>query len=204
MKIALIIKNIILISFIMMFVSGCSDLPSPMYTIPKVQKVDKYLIAQLNMVSTRNVDMGNSNYELLRRYAGGSDRELAESRATSIRDAVEQTIKSVLGGEFLTNVKIYEIPHVVGIIEQETQLYYAAEGDVWGFKSNASEHYGFVVGDEVIWTEYSVSGNSKRQASGIIKSLINNRECLVEKRDGSRYTINYDLLIKVEQQRTKK
>ncbi|MDR1008131.1 MAG: hypothetical protein LBL65_06165 [Campylobacteraceae bacterium] len=84
------------------------------------------------MASTRNVDIGNGGYELLRR----SNKELVESRTASIRDAVEQTVKSVLGGEFLTNVKIYQIPHITKSIEQETQLYYAAEGDVWGFKSN--------------------------------------------------------------------
>jgi hypothetical protein len=155
------------------------------------------------MVSTRNVDIGNGDYELLKRYAGGGDSELAQSRAVGIREAVEQTIKSVLGGEFMTNVRIYKILSIdksaFSIDKGEQVFYYAAEGDVWGIRSNALEYYGFAVGDEVIWTEHSVSGNSQRQARGAIKTLINDRECLVERQNGDKLKINYDLLTKIGQ-----
>jgi hypothetical protein len=78
-------------------------------------------IGRLNMVSNRNVNP-NLQYKVLSTYSGVSQRELRRSRAKTIEDAVNQTVKNVSGGEFLMNVKIYIL----------STKYYAVEGDVWG------------------------------------------------------------------------
>jgi hypothetical protein len=80
-------------------------------------------IGKVNMISNRNIER-NLDYKPLLNYAGGSNRELRKSRAKTIEQAIDQTVKKVPGGEFLMNVKIYFVKG----------KYYAAEGDVWGNK----------------------------------------------------------------------
>ncbi|HEY1871029.1 MAG TPA: hypothetical protein VGG71_08220, partial [Chitinophagaceae bacterium] len=65
-------------------------------------------IGKVNMISNRNVDPA-LNYGVISSYSGGSMRELKHSRATSIDDAIDQTVKKIPGGEFLMNVKIYMV-----------------------------------------------------------------------------------------------
>jgi hypothetical protein len=87
-------------------------------------------IGKVNMVSTRNIDP-NLDYSLISTYSGGSKRELKKSRAKSIEDAIDQTVKKVPGGEFAMNVKIYTVRKI-------NREYIAVEGDVWGKAGEAS------------------------------------------------------------------
>lgn len=84
---------------------------------------------EFNMISHRNVDVKN-NYVMLKPYAGVSEKELKKSTAETMQDAIDQTVKTVPGGEFLMNVKFYVVTHKK---KKKTWLTYAAEGDVWGF-----------------------------------------------------------------------
>ncbi len=136
-------------------------------------------IGKLNMISNRNVNP-NAKYVSLSTYAGGSKHELKKTRATTIEDAVVQTVKKIPGGEFLTNVKIY-------IVEGK---YFAVEGDVWGIKKEASFR-GFKVGDKVI-----IDGLKKSTAT--IKSLKDDKTCFIEKENGKIVEIKYDKISKME------
>jgi hypothetical protein len=67
----------------------------------------------------------------------------------------------------------------------------AAEGDVWGVKSNVA-YRGFKVGDKVTW---KVMGNFK---TGTIKSLKDDKTCLVETESGDIIEKKYDDISKAE------
>ena len=132
------------------------------------------------MVSNRNVDP-NLGYGVITTYSGGSKRELKKSRAISIEEAIDQTVRKVPGGEFLMNAKIYMVDG----------KYIAVEGDVWGVKSNVAFR-GFKVGDTVTW---KVMFNFK---IGTIKSLIDDKTCLIETEDGDIIEQKYVKINKVE------
>ena len=68
---------------------------------------------EFNMISHRNVDMKNS-YAMLKAYAGTSDKELKKTKALSMQEAIDETVKRVPGGEFLMNVKFYIVTHRKG------------------------------------------------------------------------------------------
>lgn len=93
------------------------------------------------MISHRNIDP-NNEYELKSRYAGGGKKELKKSKAETVEAAVERTVKDIPGGEFLLNVKLYEVK----------RKYYAVEGDVWG-PIDDHRTRGFSLGDRVICKE---------------------------------------------------
>jgi hypothetical protein len=137
-------------------------------------------IGKVNMISNRNVDP-KLNYEVISTYSGGSKRELKKSRAKTIEDAIDQTVRKVPGGEFLMNTKIYMV----------NGQYIAVEGDVWGVKSNVG-YRGFKVGDKVTW---KVMGNFK---TGTISSLKNDKTCLIKTDNGDIIEKSYDDITKSE------
>lgn len=83
---------------------------------------DIILVGQFNMVSNRNVNVGNEKYVLLKAYQGASKQEIRKSRHRSIEAAIDAVVKQISGGEFLTNVKVYQV----------NGEYWVVEGDVWG------------------------------------------------------------------------
>lgn len=102
-------KKIYLISIcLVLFLVSCSP--------------DIVLVGRLNMVSNRNVNVGSEKYVLLKAYQGASKHEIRKSRHKSIEAAIDDVVKQVSGGEFLTNVKIYYV----------NGQYWVVEGDVWG------------------------------------------------------------------------
>lgn len=137
-------------------------------------------IGKVNMISNRNVDP-KLNYDVISTYSGGSKRELKKTKAKTIEDAIDQTVRKIPGGEFLMNAKIYLV----------NGQYIAAEGDVWGVKSNVA-YRGFKVGDKVTW---KVMGNFK---TGTIKSLKDDKTCLVETESGDIIEKKYDDISKAE------
>lgn len=139
-------------------------------------------IGQLNMISTRNIDP-KLNYEVISRYSGGSKLELRKTRALTIQDAIDNTVRKVPGGEYLLNVKVYIV----------NNRYFAVEGDVWGEKSNATFR-GFKAGDKVTW---KININFKNEFhSGIIKSLKDDKTCLIEDENGQVVEKKYDEITK--------
>jgi hypothetical protein len=63
-------------------------------------------IGKLNMISNRNVD-SKMDYSLLKNYMGASNKEIKKAKATTLEDAIDETVRNTSGGEFLKNVKVY-------------------------------------------------------------------------------------------------
>lgn len=131
------------------------------------------------MISNRNVE-AKLDYSLISSYFGGSEKELKKTRATSIEDAVDQTVRKIPGGEFLMNAKLYIV----------NNTYFAVEGDVWGKLDNLS-YRGFKVGDQVVIDKV-------RKSIATIKSLKDDKSCFVERDYGRIEEVNYDRLSKIE------
>ncbi len=150
------------------------------------------IIGSVNMLSHRNVNP-KLEYQVLSTYAGGSPKERKQSRAVTIEDAVDQTVKKVAGGEFLMNAKVYLVktPRKHKDLEgNKTNLFYFCEGDVWGSKENVT-YRGFKVGDKVI-----VDGVVNTIAT--IKSLKDDKTCFIMRVDGVIEEVKYDRISKAE------
>lgn len=129
-------------------------------------------IGTLNMISHRNVDM-KLDYELKTTYSGGGNRELKKSRALTVEEAIENTVRKVPGGEMLLNVKLYVIKG----------KYYAIEGDVWG-KQGEHGIRGFHVGDHVVCRDVNflkkLDITSNDNVYGVITGLIDDKNVYVQ------------------------
>ena len=125
-------------------------------------------IGIVTMISTRNID-SKTEYTLIRSYAADSKSALRDLKGKTIEEAINNTVKSVPGGEFLKNVKIYKVG----------SHNYAVQGDVWG-NSGEISYRGFKQGDKVTWKEGLIS---KVYVTGIIQSLENDKNCLVKRDD---------------------
>ncbi|MBK9801300.1 MAG: hypothetical protein IPP56_16790 [Bacteroidetes bacterium] len=126
-------------------------------------------LGKLNMVSNRNVDTDMSDYVLIKNYAGGSKKEikraLRKTKAKTMEQAIDETVRNVAGGEFLKNVKVYGV-------KRKKAMYLLVEGDVWGLPENESFR-GFKVGDVVQWKELTFT------KKGVITGLTDARRCMV-------------------------
>lgn len=85
-------------------------------------------IGEINMISNRNID-SHGEYVNLKNYVGGSRKELRRLKAPTLEIAIDKVVKTVPGGEFLKNVRIYVV----------NSKYYAVEGDVWGYAQQAKK-----------------------------------------------------------------
>lgn len=135
-------------------------------------------IGHVNMISTRNVD-ASAKYELLSAYVGGRKSELRRSKAKTIDEAINQTVKNIPGGEYLMNVKIYRVG----------DSHFAVEGDVWGLPDNQSR-YGFTIGESVVWRI-----RSDNFEKGVIVSFIDSEKCYVKTEEGKVIKKKYSALI---------
>jgi hypothetical protein len=136
------------------------------------------LIGNVNVISHRNFEV-SKKYELIRSNANLSKKELKRKKAPNIEQAIDDVVKSVPGGEFLTNAKIYVV----------NGKYYAVEGDVYG--NNPSQYKGFSIGDKVQWKSMGSTKN------GTVTSLLSDKEAAVKKdSDGVVVSISYDDLLK--------
>jgi hypothetical protein len=135
------------------------------------------------MISNRNLE-SSVNYVLIKTYMGAGDREIRKTKAKTIEDAVDQTVKSTPGGEFLKNVKIY----------RTNKNLFAVEGDVWGIPANAN-FQGFAVGDKVKWTKLF------KNYTGTIVDLKNDKACTIKRDSDSNITeVDYTDLTKIGKQ----
>lgn len=110
-------------------------------------------IADLSMVSTRNVD-SSKEYKEINRYVTG--RDLALNRillvgplfAPDIEDAVDRAVKKVEGGEFMMNAVIREYNYPFLLFSLRS---FKVVGDVWGIpNSEIVNSQGIKIGDKVI------------------------------------------------------
>lgn len=139
------------------------------------------LIGSVNMISTRNVSP-ESKYQRLTTYSGGGDSTLKKSRAKSVEEAVNDTVRKVPGGEFLMNVKLFAL---------DDGEYYAVQGDVWG--SGDQSFKGFRVGDRVTFKNPSFFSGPK-YLTGTILALQSDEVCIVKPDNDPRGTleVSYD------------
>lgn len=118
-------------------------------------------VGHVNMISNRNIDT-DFDYERLGSYVELTKRQKKRSRNETIPEAINSTVQSVPGGEFIMNAKVYLV----------NSKYFAVEGDVWGAKSK--EYRGFEIGDIVQW---STMIGKKR---GVITGFANKEEFMVQ------------------------
>lgn len=130
----------------------------------------------LTVIATRNIDK-SVDYQMITAYAGisRSDIEAAKStakkgiikkknpiikavntfKAKNLNGAVDNVVKSVAGGEYLANLRIYTVAEFKSFSFKKDMLfdvYYVASGDVWGVKDDNSNIKGFHKKDNVIFT----------------------------------------------------
>ena len=146
-------------------------------------------LGKLNMISNRNIE-SKADYVLLKNYAGGDLKEikkaLKKTRATTLDQAVDETVRNVAGGEFLKNVKVYGV-------KKKEKMYLFVEGDVWGFAENIS-YRGYKVGDTVQWKD--ITGTHK----GKITGLTDAEKCMVkEEGKENSESMKYSSLTKVNE-----
>lgn len=136
-------------------------------------------VGKVNMISNRNID-SSLDYSPLTTYSGGEFYKIRQTRATTIEEAVDRTVRNIPGGEFLMNVKIYLV----------NGRYFAVEGDVWG-RSDGVVFKGFKVGDQVTWKD------GREYMTGSITSLKDEYTCLIETDLGKTIEVQYHKLTKV-------
>ena len=147
-------------------------------------------IGKLNMASNRNMD-SNTNYVLLKTYAGASKNELKRNKSKNIEEAIDLVVKSTPGGEFLKNIKVFELYKRGQKVEEK---YFAVEGDVWGLDDPKFQmQQGFRVGDKVVFKDLI-----GKKRFGFIKNLKNEETCMVQLEDnGKPVELSYDNLNKI-------
>jgi hypothetical protein len=175
------------------------------------------LIGQVNMISTRNVDMSRK-YEPLSTYAGGSEEEMKEANAKNIEEGVNATVRKIPGGEFIMNAKIYMVDlfdvkkiaqktivqksngkvvsEKIGewrvVSKNEAGSTYVVEGDVYGIAGN-NQHRGFKLGDAVTW-----KNTDGKWVKGKITALKDANTCLVENEEKVIIEKRYDDIVKAQ------
>lgn len=147
---------------------------------------------ELNMVSTRNYET-KIEYTELKTYAGVDRSQIDNAIATSkngkikakstafkeintfkaknLNESVDAVVKSVSGGEYLSNVKIYSIYQFSGRNIIPTS-FYMASGDVWGTKTTEDNIKGFKIGDKVVFT---YSKQIKNAVGKVFKGKLNSQ-----------------------------
>ena len=101
-------------------------------------------------------------------------------------------VKSTAGGEFLKNIKIYELYKSNQKVKEK---YFAIEGDVWGLNDkNLHMQQGFKVGDKIMYRD--LIGKRK---NGVIQNLKNEESCIV-KIEGKESVVelSYDFISKID------
>lgn len=129
-------NNLIFLSLIIIIVTSCQR-----------------RIADLTLVSTRNID-SSIEYHELSRYVTGKDRALhslfffSPIMAPNIEDAIDKAVRKIPNGEYMKNVVLREryIPFLLFTIRT-----FKIEGDVWGKSVEQIKNgSGFKIGDKVI------------------------------------------------------
>jgi hypothetical protein len=131
-------------------------------------------VGELTMASTRNID-DSKEYVALRNYAGISRtdveasissskkgiikrrnpiiKEINSYKSSRLQDAIDNVVKSVPGGEYLRNVRLYAVTE--SSMKSSSKVFtmdYVVTGDVWGIEDGDHDIKGFLVDDKVVFT----------------------------------------------------
>lgn len=82
-------------------------------------------IGGLSLLSDRHID-ASQHYQKLAVAVGASKKDIKHSKAVDMKQAIDEVLNQVPGGEYITNVKIYAV----------NGDYLAVSGDVWGAANN--------------------------------------------------------------------
>jgi len=164
--------------------------------------ITKTPVADLNMVSTRNIN-SNTEYELLSSYQGSTKKEVKstfkeakknkkqmpkgskkEKIVWNIEDAINRTIKTVPGGEYMMNCKIY-------LVKKGVKRLFACEGDVWGVKTG--EFHGWKQGDKLTYKKFG------KYLYGEFVGHKDFMNCLIKNTDGKIIEVKYTDIVKTEE-----
>ncbi len=150
---------------------------------------------ELTMVATRNVET-KEDYLKLKTYAGIDRSQIDNAIATSkggkinkkspvykeintykaknLQESVDAVVKSVVGGEFLKNAKMYSVIQMVKSNIPGQALvptyFYMASGDVWGTKTEDDNIKGFKKGDQIVFT---YNKENKKLIGKVFEGVIN-------------------------------
>lgn len=124
----------------------------------------------LASISTRNIDK-SAEYVQLQAYAGVSRadveaaissskngkikkrnpiiKEINQFSAKSLNEAVDNVVKGVPGGEFVQNVRVFQVNQIKGY---SIKTYYVISGDIWGENKENPEIKGFHKNDKVVFS----------------------------------------------------
>lgn len=166
-------KNILLLLILGLSLSGCLGVKQ---------------IGDVNIISNRNVELKNGDYELISSYAGSSSKrelkkEFRKVKAKNIDQALSHVLRNTPGGEFVANAKIYLL----------NGSYFVIQGDIWGVAGNKINHKGFSVGDKV---QYRRMGKTR---TGVIVDLKDAEQATVkEDETEGHHVVNYDRLLKIK------
>ena len=183
-------------------------------------------MGQLNSVSTRNID-GSKKYVPLMTYAGVSSsevenaiarskkgrikkknpiyKEIMKFKGNNLNEAVDNVVKTQVGGEYLMNSRFYLVQQRV----KQNGLYvikstFVASGDVWGIKDSVQNIKGFKLNDPVVFIytkelkkilKKNFTGTKGVQYSGTIINLMG-AEATVKLDNGTVVDIPYSNLKK--------
>lgn len=146
------------------------------------------LIGSLTTISTRSVN-DDLDYCLVASDVNSTKKEQKRkaNRAENLDRAMDLALRSVPGGEFMKNARIYKA-------KWPTKRPYVISGDVWGYCDRTlNEHKGFTVGDNVIWRE----GVTYKR--GKIAAYKSHDKCIVESEEGDLRTVRYTDLSRAEE-----
>lgn len=127
-------------------------------------------VGNLVTVSTRNTEK-TIDYEQIQTYAGVSRtdveaaisssrkgrikkknpiiKEINQYKAKTLHEAADYVVKGVAGGEFLHNVRVFQVNEVS---RTSFKSFYVISGDVWGLVDENTEIKGFHINDKVAFT----------------------------------------------------
>lgn len=144
-------------------------------------------VGDLNLVSSRNVDLKSGEYELIKSHAGSSSKkqlkkEFKKIKANTLEQAVSYTVKSTPGGEFVANARIYLL----------NGTYFIVQGDVWGVAGAIPDYKGWKVGDKVQYNR------SFKKRTGVIVDLKDSENATIKEDETNKhYSLKYDKLLKI-------
>ncbi len=219
-------KFILIITVFLMVISSCGV---KLYVTP---------LGAFNSVSTRNID-GSIKYEVLKTYAGVSSTEIDDVIAKSkdgivkkrnrifkeinkfkgktLNEAVDNVVKNQVGGEYLMNVRFYQVREIDPKNKIVNKITFISSGDIWGQKVASQNIKGFKIGEEIIFvykrelkkalgdnnllvllnfrSKIFPGGEINKQYQGTITDLMG-AEATIQIKDGPILDIPYNILKK--------